>query len=108
LTVRILIDECLNWRLSRALTGHYAISVHKAGLNQTKNGALLAAAIQRGFDVFLTGDRNLSYQQNTTTLDIAVVVLEAGGTQLHQTLPLVPKVLEALKNIKKGQVIKIG
>lgn len=105
--MRILIDECLNWRLSRALPGHYAVSVHKAGLARLKNGVLLAAAVQQKFDVFLTGDRNLSFQQNTTELDIAIIVLEAVGTQLHQTLPLMPKVLDVLKSIQPKQVIKI-
>ena len=57
--MRILIDECLNWRLSRALTGHYAVSARKMGWSRIKNGKLLAHAVENGFDVFLTGDRNL-------------------------------------------------
>src|ERR1041385_5288275 len=91
--MRILIDECLNWRLGRALTGHYAVSAQKMGWSGIENGKLLALAVENGFDVFLTGDRNLSFQQNTTQYRIAVVVLEAEGIQLHQTLPLMPKVL---------------
>ena len=42
--MRILIDECLNWRLARALTGHYAVSVQKMRWGGLKNGDLLAAA----------------------------------------------------------------
>jgi predicted nuclease of predicted toxin-antitoxin system len=70
--MRVLIDECLNWRLGRALTGHYAVSVQRMGWSGIKNGQLLALAEQNGFDVFLTGDRNLTFQQNTTQLRVAV------------------------------------
>jgi predicted nuclease of predicted toxin-antitoxin system len=101
--VRVLIDECLNWRLGRALTGHYCTSVQKMGWSGMKNGELLALA-QDQFDVFLTGDRNLSFQQNVTNFQIAVVILHASSTQLHQTLPLMPKVLALLPMLQPGQI----
>jgi len=106
--VRILIDECLNWRLGRALTGHYFSSVTKMGWSGITNGQLLALAEQNDFDVLLTGDRNLSFQQNVKQMRMAVVVLEAMGTELHQTLPLMPKVLAALATIQQGQVVRVG
>jgi predicted nuclease of predicted toxin-antitoxin system len=104
--MRILIDECLNWRLARALTGHYAVSTQKMGWGGIKNGALLAKA-EKEFDIFITGDRNLSLQQNTTKFDIAIVVLHAPGTQLHHTLPLMAKVLAMLPVIKPRQVVDV-
>jgi predicted nuclease of predicted toxin-antitoxin system len=104
--MRILIDECLNWRLGRALTGHYCVSVQKMGWSGLRNGRLLALA-QEQFDVFLTGDRNLSFQQNTLEFRIAVVVLAAGSTQLHRTLPLMPKVLALLPALQPGQVVTV-
>ncbi len=106
--MRILIDECLNWRLGRAITGHYAISAQKMGWSGIKNGKLLKLAVENGFDVFLTGDRNLSFQQNLTEFSIAVVVLETKGIQLHHTLPLMPKVLSILPSLKPGQVVRIS
>ena len=60
--MRILIDECLNWRLGRALTGHYTTSVQKVGWGGIKNGQLLSLA-QEQFDVFLTGDRYAKVRQ---------------------------------------------
>ena len=105
--MRILIDECLNWRLGRALTGHYAVSAQKMGWSGVKNGKLLALAVENGFDVFLTGDRNLTFQQNVTQSPIAVVVLESEGIQLHHTLPLMPQVLALLPTLKPGQVVKV-
>ena len=58
-------------------------------------------------NVFLTGDRNLSFQQNITQKRIAVVILEGAGVQLHQTLPLMPKVLAILPTLQAGQVVRI-
>jgi predicted nuclease of predicted toxin-antitoxin system len=104
--MRILIDECLNWRLSRALAGHYSVSVQKMGWGGLKNGELLALA-EKEFDVFFTGDRNLSLQQNVIQYAIAIVILHASNTQLHHTLPLVEKVLTALPSLKPGQVMDV-
>jgi len=73
------------------------------GWGGIKNGKLLALA-QAEFDVFLTADRNLSFQQNTTKFQIVVVVLVAGSTQLNKTLPLMPKVLALLPGLTPGQV----
>ena len=101
--MRILIDEGLDWRLGRGLTGHDCVSVQKMGWSGIKNGRLLALA-QEKFAVFLTADRNLSFQQNTSKFQIAVVVLAAGTTQLDKTLPLMPKVLALLPGLAPGQV----
>ena len=104
--MRVLLDECLNWRLGRALTAHYCTSVQKMGWSGLKNGRLLELA-QDQFDVFLTSDLNLSFQQNVGQFSIAVVVLKAPGTQLHQMLPLMPKVLDLLSSLKPGDLVKL-
>ena len=105
--MRILIDECLDWRLGRALTGHDCVSVQKMGWGGITNGRLLALA-QDEFDVFLTADRNLSFQQNTARFDIVVVVLAAGSSQLSKTLPLMPQVLALLPGLTPGQVAVVN
>jgi hypothetical protein len=104
--MRILIDECLNWRFSRALTGHYAVSAQKMGWAGLKNSVLLIEA-EKQFDVFITGDLNLNFQQDVTKYNIAVIVLHAKSTQLHQTLPLMPKVLTLLPELKPGEVVDV-
>ena len=105
--MRVLIDECLNWRLGRALTGHYCTSVQRMGWSGVCNGELLALAERNRFDVFLTGDRNLSFQQDTSRFRLAIVVLESPGTQLHETMPLMAKVLALLTAIRPGQVARV-
>jgi hypothetical protein len=102
--MRILIDECLNWRLSRAFVGHFATSARKMGWSGIKNGQLLTLAVENKFDVFLTVDRNLQFQQNLSKFQIAVVILEAKGVQLHQTIPLVQKLLPVLPDLKPGTI----
>ena len=105
--MRILIDECLDWRLCRALSEHDCASVQQMSWGGLSNGLLLQKA-QEEFDVFLTGDTNLSFQQNVTSFNITVVVLEAGSTRLADTIRLIPDVLKLLPNLQPGEVVRVG
>ena len=71
------------------------------------NGALLEKAEQE-FDVFLTGARNLTFQQTLSRFDLAVVILHAESIQLRHTVPLMPKVLTLLPTIQPGQVVDVS
>ncbi|HAF13907.1 MAG TPA: hypothetical protein DHU55_16560 [Blastocatellia bacterium] len=104
--MRILIDECLDWRLCRSITGHDCASVQMMGWGGLANGALLKRAEQE-FEVFLTGDRNLTFQQEIRQFNIAIVVLHAVSTQLRDTQPLMPKMLALLPTIQSGEVVGI-
>ena len=105
--MRILIDECLDWRLCRSLVGYDCASVQKMGWSGLTNGDLLERAEQE-FDVFLTGDRNLTFQQTLSRFDLAVVILHAESIQLRHTLPLMSKVLIVLPTIRSGQVVDVS
>ena len=76
------------------------------GWDGIKNGRLLALA-QADFHVFITGDRNLSFQQNLPAFTIAVVVLKAESVRLIHTRPLMPKVLALLSSLRPGQVVTV-
>lgn len=106
--MRILIDECLDWRLARGLPGHEAVSVQKMGWTGISNGKLLSLAVENNFDAFLTADRNLTYQQNTTAFALRIIVLEAPGIQLRHTLPLMEKVLSILPNTAPNSVARVS
>ena len=67
------------------------------------NGELLALAVGE-FDVFLTADRNLSYQQDVSAFDIAVVVLVARSNSIDDLRPLAPRLLEVLPTARRGLV----
>jgi predicted nuclease of predicted toxin-antitoxin system len=71
--MRILIDECLDWRLCRYLPDHACSTVQQMGWSGESNGTLLSLA-EAYFEVFVTGDRNLSFQQNLSGRKIAVIV----------------------------------
>jgi hypothetical protein len=105
--VRILLDECVDWRLSRSIVGHEVKSARQMGWTAVRNGELLALASDQ-FDVFVTADRNLSFQQNTGALRIAVVVLRARTDRLADLLPLVPNLLAAIGPAKPGLITIVG
>lgn len=105
--MRILLDECLPKRLKRDLTGHDAKSVPEMGWAGQTNGALLTLA-QVDFDVFLTVDRNLSFQQDVNRFNIAVVVLVATSNKHSILQPLIPAVLVVLTALVPGQVVRVG
>jgi predicted nuclease of predicted toxin-antitoxin system len=104
--MKVLLDECLDWRLRRDLPGHEVKTVQEMGWDGIKNGRLLALA-QAEFQVFITGDRNLFFQQNLSGFSIAVLVLKAGSIRLVHTRPLMPKVLALLPSVQPGQVIVV-
>ena len=104
--MRILIDECLDWRLCQSLTDHACTSVQRMGWGGVENGELLRKAEQE-FDVFITGDRNLAFQQVPENFDIAVIVLHAKSTQLKHTHPLMQRVTQVLPTLRPGEIVDV-
>ncbi len=96
--MRILLDEDLPRRLAKHLEGHEVSTVQRNGWSGVKNGKLLALAATE-FDVFLTMDSNLEYQQNLKTLPVAVLVLLAVSNRIEHLLPLIPSILRELNSI---------
>jgi Domain of unknown function (DUF5615) len=105
--VRLLLDECVDRRLAITLLGHEVLTVPQMGWATIKNGELLTLAAAE-FDVFVTVDRNLSFQQNLVQFDIAVIVLRARSNRLNDLLPLVPKMLSLLPAAKRGEVLLVS
>ena len=105
--MKLLLDECLDWRLRRDLGGHEVKTVQEMGWEGIKNGRLLALA-QQEFQIFITGDRNLSFQQNLSDFGIAVIVLAGQSVRLVDTRQLMPKVLALLSSVKPGQVVTVA
>jgi hypothetical protein len=103
--VRVLLDECLPKRLKRELVGHDVKTAPEMGWASKRNGELLALAVGH-FDVFVTADRNLSYQQDVSAFDIAVIVLAARSNRLDDLRPVVPRLLEILPTaIRRGVTV---
>ena len=105
--MKVFLDECIDWRLARSITGHETKTARQMGWSTIKNGELLALAANE-FDVFVTVDRNLSFQQNLPAFAIAVVVLRGRSNRLADLQPLVPKLLTQIPNAKSGTVTFVG
>lgn len=105
--MRILLDESLPRPLGRLLLGHDISTVAQEGWARLNNGTLLRRAAA-GFDVMLTADQNIQFQQNLSTLPLAVVVLVAESNRLESLEPLVPAVLDALKNLEPRTLLRVG
>jgi predicted nuclease of predicted toxin-antitoxin system len=104
--MRLLLDECMPTRLKRHLGEHETLTINEAGLKGLKNGKLLRSAGQ-DFDVLITVDKNIEYQQNKLTLPIAVLILSARSNRYELLLPLMPKALEVINAIKAGEIITV-
>jgi hypothetical protein len=87
-------------------TGHEVKAVGEAGWAGVKNGALLQLAAKE-FDVLLTVDRNLEYQQNFSDLAVTVIVIHAPSNDIVVLRTLIPVVLEALPDVKAGEVTHV-
>ena len=105
--MKILIDESLPRDLRKQFPGHSAMTVPDCGWASKSNGALLAVAAP-DFDVFLTADQNLEYQQNLANYDIGIVVLVARSNRIDDLLPLVPKILDTTLKIRPGVVVRVA
>ncbi len=104
--MRVLLDECLPRRLAARLAGHEVKTVPQAGWASIRDGELLKRAAS-DYDVFVTADRNLSFQQNLAGLKMAVIVLRAPSNRFEDLLPLTPGILTALMTIKRGQLVEV-
>lgn len=86
---------------------HDCVTVPEAGLAGVKNGALLRIASER-YDVFVTVDANLKYQQNLQKIAVGILVLRAASNDMADLRPLVPAALDALRAFTPGSVVEIG
>jgi predicted nuclease of predicted toxin-antitoxin system len=101
--VRLLLDESIPLRLARHLTGVDVETVHDRHWSGLKNGDLLRAA-EPDYDVFVTADQNLQYQQNLKGFKIRVAVLAAHTNRLQDLLVLVPELLRVCGTLAPGEV----
>ena len=105
--MRVLLDECVPRPFRRELPGHDVRTIQEMDWAGKKNGELLALMVADGFDVLLTVDQNLRFQQHFKASGVGVVVLVAPSNMLKDLAPLAPAALAALGNIQPGIVVEI-
>jgi hypothetical protein len=98
--VRLLLDHKVPHKLRRSLIGHVVKTADEMGWSELRNGELLDSGEGAGFDVMVTGDKNLSYRQNLTRRTLALVVLSTNDWNLLKQNP--SPVVEAVNAAKPG------
>ena len=106
--MRILLDECVDEELREYFFGHDCQTCRYAKLRELSNGRLLAAAESAGFDVLVTVDKNMVYQQSLRDRAIAVVTLDSRSGKFEDLVLLMPDVIEELQRITPGTVVRIA
>jgi len=103
--MRVLFDKSAPYGLSRYLEGHAVSRAEECGWGRLENGDFLTASELAGFEVLLTADKNLRYQQNLTERKIALVVLG------HSPWPLVrlhiPEIVAAVNGATIGSYLEV-
>lgn len=105
--MKILLDECVDRRFARDFSGHFVKTVPQMGWASLKNGKLLTLA-EKEFEIFLTVDSNLSFQQHVSKFNIAVVVLKTRSNRFKDLRAFVPEILKSLPMAKKGEALFIS
>ena len=101
----IILDENLPRPLNRIFPGHTVTTVQEQGLAGTVNGALLAK-LEGAFDVFITADKNLRYQQNLSGRALAIIELPTNRLPLLR--PLFPRIAAAVESIAPSAYVQIA
>jgi hypothetical protein len=105
--MRIPLDEDIPRHLGSLLTGHIVSTVPKCGWAGIKNGKLLVLA-GAAFDVFLTADQNIEFQQNLAALPLSILVVAAESTRMEHLAPMAPDILRMLNHLAPRTLRKVS
>ena len=105
--MKLLLDECLPHPLKRLFSGQDCNTVQEMGWSGKTNGELLALA-DGNFDVLVTADQGIQYEQNLAGRGIALLILSAPTNKLEDLKPLVPAALSALSTLQPGRVVRVN
>ncbi len=102
---RVLADHNVPRPLVRVLTGFHMETAADRGWSELRNGKLLAIAEESGFDVLLTGDQSLRYEQNMADRKISVVAMSDNHWKIVKTY--VPAISDVLDQVQPGKVCTV-
>jgi predicted nuclease of predicted toxin-antitoxin system len=106
--MKILLDECVPKDFCRSFSEYECQAARRAGFGSKTNGELLAAAEMAGFNVLITVDKNIPYQQNFSGRKLSLMILLTRSNDLSSLLPHAAACIRALRSIKPGEVVRIG
>jgi hypothetical protein len=99
--MKILLDECVTKHLKSHLIDHQIFTVREMNWSGIKNGKLIALCVENGFDLLLTIDKNLHYQQNLNKYPIAIIILNSSSSKIEELVPFVPNFLALIPRVEK-------
>lgn len=106
--MKILLDECVPKDFCKTLSEYECDAARRAGFGGKTNGELLMAAEMAGFNVLITVDKNIPYQQNFSGRKRSLIILLTRSNDLSDLLPYAAACIRALCSIKAGEVVRIG
>ena|ERR1700722_10856207 len=102
--MKLLLDECVPEDLKDFILGHEVASTAEMGWKGIKNGELMRRAVDAGFDVFLTTDKNIRHQQNISKYQISVIVFDVFRNKVEELQKKLPEMYELPSSIEKGKL----
>lgn len=106
--MKLLLDENLPYKLKYRLIENFeALTVSDMGWNGKKNGELMALILENNFDILLTSDKNLSYQQNLKKYDFPIFVIDSPDNRYSTLVEYIPLIKRALEGEIKNGVLLI-
>ncbi len=105
--MKILLDECVTRKAKRLLAEFDVFTVAEMEFSGLKNGKLLSKAEECGFDILLTIDKNIDYQQNISNYQLAIVILDVAKSSIKYVEELMPKFRSQITTFEKGHSYRI-
>ena len=100
--MKILLDECITKRLKNHLTAFEVFIVRELELSGIKNGKLMTYCVENGFDILLTIDKNLMFQQNLDKYPVTIVVLNSFTSKIEELIQFLPSLKSQINDLKKN------
>lgn len=102
--MKILLDECVTKKLIPFLIGHEVSTVSQKKWNGLKNGDLIAKAEQEGFEMLLTVDKKIKYQNIISKYKITIVIINTSSSAIETISKYIPVLLKEMKSFESGNI----
>ena len=99
--MKILLDECVTKRLKSHLNEFEVYTIRELNLGGTKNGKLMSYCVENQFDILLTIDKNLMYQQNLDNYSVTIIVLNSETSKIEELLLFLPNLKAQISKFEK-------
>lgn len=106
--MKILLDECVTKHLKPYLTDHEVFTVRELKWSGIKNGKLMTRCVEHHFDILLTIDKNLQFQQNLDKFALTIVVLNSFTSKAEELVMFLPVLRSQIEQLEKHKAYLIN